>query len=209
MSYYDFFSRVYDLAIERTYRPYRKQIVDALELSPDSRVLDVACGTGQNFDQLVAALGAEGRVAGVDLSKGMLDAARRRVERRGFRQIELLRTDVLELDIAKLKPLFGGKRPDRVLCTLGMTVIPDWEAAVESVLRVLEPGGHVLIFDIYAETRVPQTYVARLFARADVRRKTWLPLERKSINFELTQLPGSPHVHGGRPFIATGEKPVA
>lgn len=207
MSYYDLFSRVYDLAIERTYRPYRKQIADALGLSADSRVLDVACGTGQNFAQLVAKLGPEGRVVGVDFSAGMLEVAHRRVDRHGYRQIELLRSDVQQLEATDLTPLLGDKRPDRALCTLGLTVIPDWEAAVDRVLRLLEPGGRMVIFDIYAETRVPQTYVAQLFARADVSRKTWLPLERQSVNFQRTVLPGSPHVHGGRPFIASGDKP--
>ncbi len=207
MSYYDLFSRVYDLAIERTYRPYRKQIADALRLSADSRVLDVACGTGQNFAQLVANLGPEGRVVGVDFSAGMLEVAHRRVYRHGYRQIELLRGDVQQLEAADLTPLLGDKRPDRALCTLGLTVIPDWEAAVDRVLRLLEPGGRMVIFDIYAETRVPQTYVAQLFARANVSRKTWLPLERQSVNFQRTVLPGSPHVHGGRPFIASGDKP--
>jgi len=46
----------------------------------------MCCGTGLNFPLLQAAVGPAGRIIGVDLTDAMLDGARRRVERNGWKR---------------------------------------------------------------------------------------------------------------------------
>src|ERR687884_2265185 len=57
-------------------RNIRSKAVSRLELKRGSRVLEVGCGTGRNLALLLEAVGAEGKVYGVDLSEGMLTEAK-------------------------------------------------------------------------------------------------------------------------------------
>jgi ubiquinone/menaquinone biosynthesis C-methylase UbiE len=68
----------------------RKRAVEALALEPGQAVLDVGCGTGASFARLVAAVGPDGRVLGVDHSEGMLAVARRRISDAGWTNVELV-----------------------------------------------------------------------------------------------------------------------
>ncbi len=200
MSWYDGFSTFYDPAVERIYRPYRERIVAALDLQPGDAVVDLACGTGQNFPELVRAVGAEGKVVGVDASSGMLSRARRRIAKAGWSNVR-----VLEADARTLRSDDLGEGPlAAVLCTLGFSAIPDWQRALANAFSLLPRGGRFVIFDVFARRWVPQTSVVSLVARADLKRESWRALKALSATFEMKDLPGSPHVHGGNLFLARG-----
>ncbi len=72
-SYYDKFSRVYDLlSPDWYYRKPRKFAIQALALGERQTVLNLPCGTGQNFRYFQQYLNGSGIIVGVDLSSGML-----------------------------------------------------------------------------------------------------------------------------------------
>jgi ubiquinone/menaquinone biosynthesis C-methylase UbiE len=71
----------------------RQRAVDQLKLRRGDRVLEVGCGTGRNFAYLREAVGPEGRVYGVDLSKGMLCRARKLCQRRQWTNVVLIEAD--------------------------------------------------------------------------------------------------------------------
>jgi ubiquinone/menaquinone biosynthesis C-methylase UbiE len=145
-------------------------------------------------------LGPGGSILGVDFSAEMLA--------RAMTQHDDPRIQLLEADAGALTPEQTGP-VDRVLITLGLTVIPDWEATVRACFRVLRPGGRIAVFDVYAARWVPQTSVVAFMAGADMRRKVWEPVLAQGAAGELTWLEGSPHVHGGRLFVATADAPAA
>lgn len=60
----------------------RKKAIASLNLTDNSIVLDVACGTGLNFKIIESYLGNDGRLVGVDLSPGMLKLAERQIIKR-------------------------------------------------------------------------------------------------------------------------------
>ncbi len=207
MAWYDVFSWFYDLSLERLYRSYRDEAVAALNPAAGSTVIDLACGTGQNLPHLIAAMGDGGRVIGVDFSAGMLARAKKRVQKAQWQHVTLLERDARELTASDLEAACGGPvAVDGVLCALGLSVIPDWERVFEQTFALLRPGGRYVIFDVHAERWVPQTSIVQLMARADLKRKVWEPLEACSTDFELRWVTGSPHIHGGRTFIATGTR---
>jgi trans-aconitate 2-methyltransferase len=73
------------------------QILDRLDLRGDETVLDLGCGTGRVTEQLLARLGAAGRVIGIDGSARMVQEAARRLggdPRAGFAQQDLLALEV-------------------------------------------------------------------------------------------------------------------
>jgi demethylmenaquinone methyltransferase/2-methoxy-6-polyprenyl-1,4-benzoquinol methylase len=120
--------------------PARRRAVAALELAPGQSVIELCVGTGRNLDLLVAAVGLQGRVVGVDASRGMLAQAQRLVERRGWRNVTLLQQDVRELDV---EGDFDG-----VLFSLSYSVIPDPRPALARAWAVLVPGGRLAVMDL-------------------------------------------------------------
>ena len=71
----------------------RKHAVDRLSLQRGDCVLEVGCGSGSNFPFLREAIGATGRIYGVDLSAGMLRKARKLSDRHHWTNIHLTEDD--------------------------------------------------------------------------------------------------------------------
>lgn len=141
---YDAASRHYDrfmdvvfgrlLDVERL----RERVVDSIGDLAGGTVLDVGCGTGRNFPLLVQRVGEDGRVIGVDCSAGMLEQAQRRVDRHGWRNVELLCGDAVTLDRIDT-PV------DAVVSIWCYGTVYDLDAALNRAVDVLRPGGHIAI----------------------------------------------------------------
>jgi SAM-dependent methyltransferase len=121
-------------------RAIRRRAARALGVGPGARVLEVACGTGRNFRWIEDVIGPSGTLVGFDYSEEMLAAARALADRRGFRNVELVRGDAAVLDV-------GAEPFDAVLCTLGMSAIPDHRRALARCRAVVRPGGRVVVCD--------------------------------------------------------------
>ena len=104
-------------------------------------VLDLACGTGQNFPLLAARIGERGKIIGVDISSGMLKRARRRVKQAGLPNVSLLQVDAVQLSPSVLKAQTGLSSVDFVVCTYGYMAMREWEAAFWSSWGLLKHGG--------------------------------------------------------------------
>ncbi|HEX6351491.1 class I SAM-dependent methyltransferase [Actinophytocola sp.] len=103
-------------------------------------VLEVAVGTGLNLPYYPPEI----PLTGLDLSERMLDIARSRA--RGLaRDVTLRRGSAHELP-------FADATFDTVVCTLGLCAIPDHETAVDEMVRVLRPGGRLILVDHVAST---------------------------------------------------------
>jgi demethylmenaquinone methyltransferase/2-methoxy-6-polyprenyl-1,4-benzoquinol methylase len=207
MTWYDSFSRVYDQTVEMVYRGYRREIAQALQLRPGEAVLDLACGTGPNHPHLMEQVGPTGLIFGVDFSAGMLARARQRAALQGWENVHLLECKAEQLDVVQLcEAADQDVQLKGVVVTLGLSVIPDWQKVLENTFGLLASGGRYVVFDVYAQKWVPQTWVVQRLAQADMYRETWKVLEALSEDFSLEFLRGSPHIHGGRPFLASGIK---
>jgi ubiquinone/menaquinone biosynthesis C-methylase UbiE len=107
------------------------------------RVLEVAIGTGRSLPFYADAV----ELTGVDLSPAMLDLARRRAAELG-REVELLEADAEHLP-------FDDVRFDTVVCELALCSIPRPTAALAEMVRVLKPGGRLLLLDHVGSTFPP------------------------------------------------------
>src|ERR1700754_2382349 len=74
----------------------RRRAVQALRLRPGGTVVDLACGTGQNFPLIERAIGPEGRIIGVDLTDAMLAQAQRRLEDNAWSNVSLVQADAVD-----------------------------------------------------------------------------------------------------------------
>jgi demethylmenaquinone methyltransferase/2-methoxy-6-polyprenyl-1,4-benzoquinol methylase len=117
----------------------RSKAVSRLELKCGSHVLEVGCGTGRNFAQLLEAVGAEGQVYGVDLSEGMLSEIKQLCAQAGWHNVELIQADASDYILPKYV--------DGVIFSLSYAVIPHHQAALRHAWNQLRPGGYLVIMD--------------------------------------------------------------
>lgn len=123
----------------------RRRGVAALGLRPGDTVLEVAVGTGRNLPYLVDAVGPTGTVIGVDLSAGMLGEAAKMIERRSWRNVELIEGDATKLEL--------DRHLDAIFFSLSWSVIPAPVAALSRTWDHLRPGGRLAVMEMsLAET---------------------------------------------------------
>jgi len=83
-------------------RPVRQRAVELLELKEGNRVLDVGCGPGGSFPYLVHAVGHSGQVVGVEISPVISINARRRIEKNGWKNVEVIEADARTVHLTGL-----------------------------------------------------------------------------------------------------------
>jgi ubiquinone/menaquinone biosynthesis C-methylase UbiE len=135
---WDLASNDYDPLWQEQLAPARTGTLDLASLAPGEHVLDLACGTGLVTLAAADAVGTHGKVVGTDLSGQMVEVARQRAFARQLPQVSFARMDAEMLDLP-------DATFDAVLCSLGLMYLPDAARAMREWLRVLKPGGRVVI----------------------------------------------------------------
>jgi len=136
---YTLVAGIYDLRVGPFLRR-RKPALEALRPRPGDTVLDLACGTGLNFRHIIERIGPEGRIVGVDCTRAMLKRARRKLARHHWDGVTLVEGDATGLPLA-------SESCDAVLCSYGMAIIPDYRKAIAEAVRVLKPGGRLVLLE--------------------------------------------------------------
>jgi len=126
---YDAMNRVMTAGLDRRWR----RLTAEAAVRPGDRVLDACCGTG---DLALADARAGGRVTGVDFSQRMLERARRKSS-----GIDWVEGDALALPFAE-----GDF--DAATVGFGIRNLPDLEAGLAELRRVLRPGGRLAVLEI-------------------------------------------------------------
>jgi demethylmenaquinone methyltransferase/2-methoxy-6-polyprenyl-1,4-benzoquinol methylase len=136
--HYDFTTILFRL-IGLRMKAYRLLAIKKLCLQRGNCVIELGCGTGLNFPFLMEQIGPEGRLIGVDLTPGMLDIARVRVERSGWKNVELIQSDIAAYDFPE--------GVNGVLATGLFGYIPEYDRVIKEASQSLVPGGHIAILD--------------------------------------------------------------
>ena len=112
-------------------------------------VLDLGCGAGT--DLLIAAqmTGASGRVTGVDMTGSMLARARDSATAMGFDNVELHESLIEELPVQDASV-------DVVISNGVIDLVPDKDAVLDEIDRVLRPGGRLQIADVIIHEEVSE-----------------------------------------------------
>ena len=118
----------------------RKKAVNNLNLKLEDKVLDLACGMGYNFDYLRDKVGSNGVIYGVDYIHGMLNAAKKGIKKKGWDNIRLI-----EKDAAKIN--FSENYFDGIICTIGISSIPNHKEALKRAITSLKNGKRIVILD--------------------------------------------------------------
>lgn len=114
-----------------------RRLVDALEPREGQRVLEVGPGTGHFTLAVAGAVGPTGRVDALDIQPDMLDELKRRADDAGVSNVVPLEGDATALpyDDATFDSAF-------LITVLGE--VPDQDAALRELARVVKPGGKVV-----------------------------------------------------------------
>ena len=183
---------------------FRLRAVRELGLRPGDTVVDVACGTGQNFPLIEEAIGPEGRIVGVDLTDAMLAQARQRIETNGWSNVTLVQADAAEFEFPA--------EVDGILSTYALTQVPECGEVVARGARALSAGGRWVVLDLKAPHRTPR-WLAQLgiatvrpFASLDdwLARRPWEEI-RAAMQEELADLSWA-ELFFGTAFLAVGAK---
>ena len=153
---FDGVARRYDLlndllSLGRT-KAWRKVATSIIAPKPGMRILDIAAGTGSSSRPLADA-GAE--VIPLDFSKGMLEAGRKR-----HRDLAFTHGDALALT-------FKDNEFDVTTISFGLRNTTDTLKALRESLRVLRPGGRMVVIEFSQPTnRIFRTIYLRYLMRA-------------------------------------------
>jgi ubiquinone/menaquinone biosynthesis C-methylase UbiE len=145
------------------------------------KVLELAAGTARNLPHYPPSV----ELTAVELSPEMAAIGRDRANELG-RDIDLRIGDVQELD-------FPDESFDTVTCTLGFCTIPDTTAAAKEAIRVLRPGGKLLMLEHVRSPVAPVRFVERLldplFVRFEADHLLRDPLDyMPSVGFEVDEV---------------------
>jgi demethylmenaquinone methyltransferase/2-methoxy-6-polyprenyl-1,4-benzoquinol methylase len=144
--FYDFTTILYRM-IGLRMKAYRLLAIKKLSLNKGDCVIELGCGTGLNFSFLMEKIGKEGRLIGVDLTPGMLDIAKERVERAGWKNIELIQSDIAVYEFPE--------NVNGVLATGLFGYIAEYDRVIKAASKSLLPGGHLVILDGKQPERLP------------------------------------------------------
>lgn len=131
------YDRIKDFDLDDDADYLGRPLAERLAGRPDARVLDVATGTGRLPLTLLAQPEFQGRIVALDASRAMLDLAQIKLAPYGDRVTLLCR------DAAPLP--FPDGHFDAVTCIEALEFLPDPDAALREMARVLRPGGTLLI----------------------------------------------------------------
>ena len=188
ISYYDKLSVIYDYISNWYYKKARNYAIKELQLKNGQTVLNVPCGTGVNFKYFNEYLNNSGLIIGIDLSSGMLDKAKQKIEKNGWKNIETELNDATKIDRNWLDYRNEQITVDAVFCDLGLSGLPKWRNIIDNMISILKPS-------------LKGDFV-KWIGKGEVDRPIYQYLETKVSNFKVDD-----SFNYGGVFVASGSKP--
>lgn len=148
---YDLFTRLAGLGVNR---PNSTMVVELAKIKAGDTVLDVGCGTGNLTMTAKSAVGKSGKVYGIDAAPEMIELAQKKARQEG---IEV----TFEIGLVEKIP-FPNASFDVVINRLMIHHLPDdlKHQAFAEILRVLKPGGSLLVADFRPPTNPLVNHIA-------------------------------------------------
>ena len=144
---YDRLSPIYDELAGSSEAPLTRLGLEILAVKPSERILEIGSGTGKTLVLLGDQVGPSGSVHGIDLSRGMLRQAQRRLAKAEIPG----RYNLVEGDGARL-PYAGDQFCAAFLSfTLELFDTPEIEVVLGECRRVLKPGGRLGLVTLFRD----------------------------------------------------------
>lgn len=176
-SFYDARAEAYDQNLHLTFRTHhedeqtlRNEFVDALELQPSHRVLEVACGTGRDSEIIATRLGSDGLLCLQDIAARMLERSRQRLAGS---------TVPVAYSVSNACYLpYPDKYFDAVYSFGGLGEFSDIKRGLSEMVRVSKPGARIVVGDESMPPWLRETEFAKILITTNKQFLAPLPLEQ-------------------------------
>lgn len=150
---YDLLNRMLSFGIDQQ---WRDEAISELKPDRPRRILDIATGTG---DLAIKALQLDPeKVVGVDIAEEMLEKGREKIRDLGFEsRITLQRGDAEKLP-------FSDSQFDAALVGFGVRNFEDLDRGLREILRVLTPGGRLVVLEFSHPSAFPIKHLYRFYS---------------------------------------------
>jgi demethylmenaquinone methyltransferase/2-methoxy-6-polyprenyl-1,4-benzoquinol methylase len=141
---YDVLSRFYDYTLGFLRRKHVEMALQRLSIVEGETILEIGFGTGDCLKRIAQLVGQTGKAYGVDISRGMIERTKKRLEKAGLAgRVALCCGDATYL------PFHDGTF-DTVFASFTLEVLdtPDIARVLAQIKRVLKPGGRLGIVDM-------------------------------------------------------------
>lgn len=112
-------------------------------------VIDLGSGAGNDAFVARHETGEDGKVIGIDFTPAMIHRARINAEKLGFHNVEFRQGDIEQIPVS-------ANMADVVVSNCVLNLVPNKDAVIKEIFRVLKPGGHFSISDIVLEGQLPE-----------------------------------------------------
>ena len=144
-SRYDLMNDLMSLGVHRC---WKKITIDRAGIKPGQKVLDIAGGTGDLARAFWKRVGSEGMVVLADINHTMLSVGRERfIDEGKVDHVQFVQSNAQALS-------FPDHFFDCITISFGLRNVTDKMAALQSMYRVLKPGGKLLILE-FSKTTLP------------------------------------------------------
>ena len=144
---YDRISRYYDYLAGPFERKCAEMALERLSIGKGETVLEIGFGTGHCLKRIVESVGPKGKTYGIDISTGMMEISKKRLERADLEdRVKLFCGDAASLP-------FDDSTFDAVFMsfTLELFDTPEIPKVLEQIKRVLKPDGRLAVVSISKE----------------------------------------------------------
>jgi demethylmenaquinone methyltransferase/2-methoxy-6-polyprenyl-1,4-benzoquinol methylase len=140
---------------------WRERAADLAQLSPGARALDVACGTGDMALELAGRVGPGGEIVACDFSERMLELARAKVAQTDAAASERAPIRVESANALELP--YADDEFAAATVGFGVRNFSDLERGLSELVRVVRPGGRVVVLEMTTPTRPPLSLFFQLW----------------------------------------------
>jgi SAM-dependent methyltransferase len=135
-------------------QPIGDRMCELAQIRPGQRVLDMATGIGEPALTAAHWVGPSGHVLATDISPEMLDFGRSRAAGMSLGNLEFRQMDAEAMDLPNASF-------DAILCRFGLMFLPNLDADLRTILRLLVPGGWFAAAVWSTADKVPSSSIAR------------------------------------------------
>ncbi len=138
-------------------RGWRRKAIRQLAPFHPQAILDIATGTG-DFAILAAEMLKPQRLIGADISEGMMEIGRHKVQEKGMQHIISFEKE----DCTRLS--YPEASFDAVTAAFGIRNFADLDKGLSEMCRVLKPGGHLSIVELTTPVSFPMRQLFHIYA---------------------------------------------
>ena len=119
------------------------------QIKKGDTVIDLGSGAGNDCFIARSETGETGKVIGIDFTEAMISKARENADKLGFNNVEFRLGDIEHIPVT-------ANAADVIVSNCVLNLVPDKNAVIKDIYRVLKPGGHFSISDIVLTGSLPE-----------------------------------------------------